>query len=113
MRGRKRSPEEKGPPVSDGLSVLDLASAHTRACIEGATAEKTVKGAFAGQFKKALVSENCAVHPDQVPEVREHCKKAGIECPEFASQGRPKFKSPRHFRNYLRSLGKRHYNFDY
>lgn len=61
-----------------------------------------------GNFKKKVVSEALAVHPDQVPEAIEEAKKLGVVSPDFDSHGRPTFENSAHFRRYAKAFGFRH-----
>lgn len=107
MGRRRKGQEEKG--TGDSLSILDLANEHMLARVP--EKPKKPRSFGTGNFKKKVVSDSAAVHPDQIPEVREHCRKHGIATPEFASHGRPIFDNSAHFRRYLKSLGRRHYGY--
>lgn len=56
---------------------------------------------------KPLASDALAVHPSQVSEATEDAKRKGVPT-EFMPDGRPVFKSSRHFRDYARQYGFRH-----
>lgn len=91
-------------------SILDLATEHTRACDQAArSADKPVFGT--GNFKKKVVSETLAVHPDQIPEAIEESRKLGVPPPNFDQHGRPTFDNSSHFRRYAKAHGYRHYGY--
>lgn len=87
------------------MSVLDLANEHMLARVP-APAKKLAVGI--GNFKKPVVSESLAVHPDQIPEARETARKLGCAVPDFDSHGRPAFHSNLEMRRYAKAHGKRH-----
>ena len=101
--GRKR---EKGQEKADGVSILDLAKGFSDECCKAATeAKKPVFGT--GNFRKKVVSEALAVHPEQIPEATELAKKLGVPV-EFKPDGRPVFDNSAHFRRYAKRHGYRH-----
>lgn len=55
-------------------------------------------------WHRPVVSDALAVHPDQVEEASEHAKKLGVPT-EFQADGRPIFRSSKHFRSYARAHG--------
>ena len=61
-----------------------------------------------GNFKKKVVSEALAVHPRQIPEAIEVCKKLGVAVPDFDAHGRPTFDNSAHFRRYAKRHGYEH-----
>src|SRR2546428_5670993 len=56
---------------------------------------------------RELHSEALAVHPTQIQEAIDSAKSKGVPT-EFDGEGRPIFKSSRHFREYARKYGFRH-----
>lgn len=51
-----------------------------------------------------FVSEAMAVHPDQIPEAREHAIKNGVPT-DFDSEGRPVVRDRQHKKELCRALG--------
>jgi len=56
-----------------------------------------------------LASEAMAVHPDQIPEAREHDRRHGVPT-DYDRLGRPIFTSREHRKRYARSYGWRDYD---
>lgn len=106
---RRTGEEEQKERAGDGVSILDLAAAHT-AKIHAAHGEP-IKGVVGtGNFKRKVVSDSLAVHPDQVEELRALNKKLGVEA-EVLPNGQVVFDNSNQMRKYARARGWRHYGY--
>jgi len=86
------------------VSILDLAAD----CLRVESVAKVIgKGPGTGNFRKKVVSDALAVHPDQIQEQIAHDKKLGVSV-EFKPDGRPVFDNSQHFRRYAKAHGFRH-----
>ena len=89
------------------MSLTELAKKLSQECCAAASeAAHPVFGT--GNFKKKVVSEALAVHPEQIEEARAEAKKRGVAVPDFDSEGRPTFDNSAHFRRYAKAHGFRH-----
>lgn len=87
------------------MSVLELANQHMLSRVP-VPAKTPVFGT--GNFKRKVVSESMAVHPDQIEEARAHDKKLGLTSVHYDEHGRPSFSDSGTFRKYIRAHGLRH-----
>lgn len=86
------------------MSILELAVA----CLQVELAATKTRGVVGtGNFRKKVVSDALAVHPDQIQEQMAHDKKLGVSV-EFTGDGRPVFDNSKHFRRYAKAHGFRH-----
>lgn len=112
--GRKKGKKAVGRSVKNQVrksapekSVLDLANEHMLA--RGDKPE--AKGVFGtGNFRKKVVSDSLAVHPEQIPEAIETAKRLGVPV-EFQPNGQPVFDNSSHFRRYAKAHGWVHYGY--
>lgn len=61
-----------------------------------------------GNFRKKVMSESLAVHPDQIQEQMAEDRRVGSVVPDYDQHGRPTFSNSNDFRDYAKRHGMRH-----